>query len=110
MAENRQPPSRPQAEKPGTDDAFGRHIGPKERRKLRARREGSRSVWFWLGMMGLVGWSVAVPTVIGVAIGAWVDATWPGQVSWTLTGMIVGVIVGCLNAWYWVKRESERKL
>jgi ATP synthase protein I len=22
--------------------------------------------------------------------------------------LFIGVIVGCLNAWYWVKRESRR--
>lgn len=109
MAENRQPPSRPQAEKPGTDDAFGRHIGPKERRKLRARREGSRSVWFWLGMMGLVGWSVAIPTLIGTALGAWLDGWTEGDISWTLTGLVVGATLGCLTAWRWVRRESQKR-
>ena len=29
-------------------------------------------------------------------------------VSWTLTLLLIGVAVGCLNAWYWVKQESER--
>lgn len=80
----------------------------KAERKLRARREEERTAWFWLGMFGLVGWSIALPTLIGVASGIWLDRHWPGTVSWTLTFLIIGVGIGCLNAWYWIKQESKR--
>lgn len=89
--------------------AWSEEAKVKERRKLRARSEKDRGVWFGLGMFGLVGWSVAVPTLMGVALGAWVDRTWESTASWTLTGLLVGVAVGCLNAWYWIKRESRRE-
>lgn len=81
--------------------------GSRARRKLRARRDRDRGGWFWFGMFGMVGWSVAIPTVIGVAIGMWLDRTFPGSPSWTLNLLIIGVIIGCLNAWYWVKQESR---
>lgn len=86
-----------------------REIGRQARRKLAARREGDRGVWFGLGMFGLVGWSVAVPTLMGIGLGLLLDRhlTAPGRVSWTLTGLLVGVVVGCVNAWYWVQRESR---
>ncbi len=94
----------------GRGDAdFPEIISKKQQRKLKARQEGERSLWFGLGMFGLVGWSVAVPTVIGAFLGVWMDRTWPGRPSWTLTLLIVGVAVGCLNAWFWVKRESGRE-
>ena len=83
-------------------------IGDKEDRKMKARQEKDRGVWFGLGMFGLVGWSVAIPTVIGIAVGIWIDAKWPSSYSWTLMFLVIGVIVGCLNAWYWVRRESKR--
>lgn len=83
-------------------------MGAKEQRKLRARKE-DRGVWFGLGMFGLVGWAVAVPTIIGVGLGVWLDREWESTISWTLTGLFVGVAVGCLSAWYWVKRESREK-
>ena len=88
---------------------FSEEVGSKEARKVRAQREGDRSVWFGLGMFGLVGWSVAIPTLIGVAAGIWIDKHWPGPRSWTLMCLIIGVIVGCINAWYWVKRESRHE-
>ena len=88
---------------------FAEKVRAKEERKLRKRREGEDSAWFGLGMFGLVGWSVAIPTVIGIAIGIWLDARFEGQRSWTLTFLFIGIVVGCINAWFWIKRESGRK-
>jgi ATP synthase protein I len=91
-----------------TRDELVRRVSEKEGRKLKARRERDRSVWFGLGMFGMVGWSVAIPTLIGIALGIWIDTTWTGPYSWTLMLLFIGVMMGCLNAWYWVKRESKR--
>ena len=82
-------------------------IARKARRKRDARRRGERGVWFGLGMFGLVGWAVAVPTLAGVALGAWLDRVAPGDFSWTLALLLGGVALGCLNAWWWVSRESR---
>ena len=79
----------------------------KAERRLRARRERDRGIWFSLGMFGLVGWSVAVPTLAATALGVWMDRRWPSQISWTLTLLLAGIVTGCVNAWYWVRRESE---
>jgi ATP synthase protein I len=94
-------------EKESGEDLIGT-VGAKENRKIRARQEGDRGVWFGLGMFGLVGWSVAIPTLIGIATGIWIDKRWPSPYSWTLMLLVIGVLVGCLNAWYWVRRESRR--
>ena len=83
-------------------------IGAKESRKMRARRETQRTVWFGLGMFGLVGWSVAIPTVVGIALGIWIDSRWPSDTSWTLTLLVLGVGLGCLNAWKWVSKERDK--
>jgi ATP synthase protein I len=83
-------------------------IGEKEQRKIKSRQEKDRGVWFGLGMFGLVGWAVAIPTLIGIALGVWIDKTVVTPYSWTLMGLFIGVILGCLNAWYWVNRESGR--
>jgi ATP synthase protein I len=59
-------------------------------------------------MMGLIGWSVAIPTLAGAALGLWLDANHPASFSWTLTLLILGLLVGCLNAWHWVSREHKK--
>jgi ATP synthase protein I len=83
-------------------------VGAKEDRKARARRDAHRSVWFGFGMFGVIGWSVAVPAVACIALGAWIDNRWPSDYSWTLMLLFVGVILGCVNAWYWVTRERNK--
>jgi ATP synthase protein I len=86
---------------------FQQQVRKKSARKLRARREGNHSIWFGLGMSGLVGWSVAIPTLLGIALGIWIDTRFPSRYSWTLMLLFVGVILGSLNAWYWMRRERQ---
>jgi ATP synthase protein I len=88
-------------------DAFSREVGAKAARKLRARRNATQGVWFGLGMMGLIGWSVAVPTLLGAALGIWLDNRHPGSHSWTLMLLVIGLVLGCLNAWHWVGKEDK---
>lgn len=75
-------------------------------RKLRARRSGP-GVWFGLGMMGMVGWSVAIPTVLGAALGLWLDRHYGGTRSWTLALLVAGLVLGCANAWHWISSEDR---
>ena len=55
----------------------------------------------------MVGWSIALPAVIGALVGRWIDAAWPGSLSWTLILLVVGLGAGCLNAWRWVEQEMQ---
>jgi ATP synthase protein I len=96
----------PQQEKDGRGQMETKIQG-KQARKLRARQTREQGVWFGLGMMGTVGWSVTVPTLIGIALGVWIDLRWPSRVSWTLVLLFGGLILGCLNAWFWVSRQQE---
>ncbi|WP_298716005.1 AtpZ/AtpI family protein [uncultured Oceanisphaera sp.] len=95
------------ADEPEKKTDFARQVGAKATRKLKARRHRTPGLWFGLGMMGLIGWSVVVPTLLGAAIGYWLDEHEPGQYSWTLALLMAGLIIGCFNAWYWVAREEQ---
>ena len=86
---------------------FTKSIEVQTKRKIKARDDGKHSVWFGLGMFGLIGWSVVIPTLAGIALGIWIDKRWPGQISWTLTLMFVGVVLGCFNAWRWIGEERR---
>jgi ATP synthase protein I len=86
---------------------FSREVRAQAVRKKKAMLGAPRSIWFGLGMSGLIGWSVTVPTLIGAALGVWVDNRYPSTFSWTLMLLLFGLIVGSLNAWHWV--ESERR-
>jgi ATP synthase protein I len=86
---------------------FSKEVGVKADRKLKARRNPTKGVWFGLGMMGLIGWSVVVPTLLGAALGIWIDNHHPGSHSWTLMLLLIGLIIGCVNAWHWVAKEER---
>jgi len=85
---------------------FSQQVGDKARRKLNAQRE-HKSVWSGLGMFGLIGWSIVVPTLSGAALGVWLDRHHPQSFSWALSLLILGLLLGCVLAWQWVEKEHE---
>jgi ATP synthase protein I len=93
--------------KPGSaGESFSQKVSAQERRKLRAART-SLQVWSWLGASGLIGWSIGAPTVLGALTGVWLDKRHPGARSWTLTLLLAGLCLGCVNAWLWISREQR---
>jgi ATP synthase protein I len=97
----------PAIQPPQEESDFARQVAAKASRKLRAQRDGSQGVWFGLGMSGLIGWSVAVPTLVGAMLGLWWDRHHSGQHSWTLMLLAVGLVIGCANAWHWVAQQDK---
>ena len=90
------------------ENFFSDQVAEKEKRKLRALKENNGSMWSGLGMFGMVGWSVAVPALLGAALGIWLDKKHPESFSWTLTFLIIGLISGSIIAWYWVIKEDKQ--
>jgi len=88
-------------------DQLASKVAGQAARKLKARRDGAPGVWSGLGMMGLVGWSVVVPTLLGAALGLWLDSRHADTHSWTLALLVAGLTLGCLNAWHWVDKENR---
>jgi ATP synthase protein I len=98
----------PPTTRPGkSGPTLAEQVGAKAARKLKARRSSGQGVWFGLGMIGLIGWPVAIPTLLGVAFGHWLDTRHPGKHAWTLALLVVGLAIGCLNAWRWVAKEDQ---
>jgi ATP synthase protein I len=87
--------------------SLSQEIGAKAARKLKARRNSGQGVWFGLGMMGLIGWSVVIPTLLGAALGIWLDSHYPGKHPWTLALLVAGLALGCFNAWHWMVKEGK---
>jgi ATP synthase protein I len=83
---------------------FVEKVAQKESLRIKGLKHKDETVWFGLGMFGIVGWAVAIPTLIGIALGLWIDRTWPSRYSWALMFLIIGVVIGCINAAYWVRK------
>ncbi|NCD19079.1 MAG: ATP synthase subunit [Actinobacteria bacterium] len=91
---------------PEHEKEFAHRVGGSARRRIASRRAG-RSVLSWFGAFGVIGWSVALPTLAGVALGIWLDERLTGSTSWTLTLLVVGLAAGIWIAWGWVRREGR---
>lgn len=92
---------------PRSEEIMVREVADRERRKLRASQAPRESIWFGLGLFGMVGWSVALPTVLMTALGIYIDRRFADRFSWTLMLLVAGVALGCLHAWYWVSSERN---
>ncbi len=90
----------------GSQPSLAAEVGAKADRKLKARKS-TQGVWFGLGMMGVIGWSVALPTLAGAAVGVWLDKHHPGKHPWTLALLAAGLVLGCFNAWLWVAAQDQ---
>jgi ATP synthase protein I len=89
------------------ETVFVRQVAAKAARTLKVQRDGNQDAWFGLGMFGLIGWSVAIPTLLGAMLGLWLDRRHPGGRSWTLMLLVAGLMLGCANAWHWVAQEDN---
>lgn len=85
---------------------FSNHVGREARRRLK-RRERPQSPWLGLGTIGMVGWSIGGPMLLGALAGRWLDANYPARFNWTLTLLFAGLVLGCLAAARWLTEEGE---
>jgi ATP synthase protein I len=92
---------------PSSEQKLLERIGSSEARMIRRRRQGDRGYWRPMALIGVVGWTVVVPMLIGIAIGTWIDHRWPSRFSWTLMLLVAGLGIGCVMAWTRIKREQE---
>ena len=88
-------------------DEFSQQVGLKAERRIRAQRTPARSIWLGFGVTGVIGWSVAVPALLGALLGYWLDGRYPSAHSWTLALLVAGLCLGCFQAWMWVVREDK---
>ena len=93
-------------EKPNTNKSFEKLVGEMEERKLQAQRD-KKSVWSGLGLFGIIGWSIVLPTVLGAALGIWLDNNYKVDFSWTLSLLVGGLMMGCVIAWNWIEKENK---
>lgn len=84
-------------------DDIARHA-----KRMKARRDNpGPSPLRGIGTFGMVGWSIAVPTVGGAFLGIWLDRIAPQAFSWTLALILGGVVLGGFVAAAWINKEGD---
>lgn len=99
------PDQEPLEKLPPAEQRMIRQVGERQAQAARGRKE-KQGMWKSIAILGTVGWSVTIPTVVGVALGVWLDRHWPARFSWTLTLLTVGLAIGCVNAWLRIKEQQ----
>lgn len=87
-------------------DRVSNEIERRARRMQAARDNPGPSPLHGIGTFGMIGWSVAVPTVGGTFLGLWLDRAFPQNFSWTIALIVAGVLAGAMIAWRWVEKEG----
>lgn len=91
------------------DDKSAKDIGQRAQRMKAARDDPGPSPLRGIGTFGMIGWSIAVPTVGGAFLGMWLDRVAPQDFSWTIALLLGGVVVGAVIAWGWIGKEGDGK-
>ena len=89
------------------NEDFQEKVNKKVSPKIKYLGRSKKSAWAGLGLFGIVGWSVMIPTLGGVIFGIWLDKRFPQTFSWTISFLMIGIAVGCIVAWKWVQKENQ---
>jgi ATP synthase protein I len=72
-------------------------------RHQRWLREGDPSVARRLAQIGVLGWIIVVPMLIGIFVGRWLDSRFNSGLFCTAPLLMLGLLLGCWSAWKWMK-------
>jgi ATP synthase protein I len=67
--------------------------------------EGEPSMMRFVGQIGVLGWIIVAPTLIGLFIGRWIDRWLGTGIFWSAPLLLVGVVIGCWSAWRWMHQQ-----
>lgn len=93
---------------PGDGNAHDRLLATVRRQRDRLRhwrREGEPSVARFVGQIGVLGWIIVTPILVGLFLGRWLDRMLGSGLFWTAPLLLVGVVVGCWSAWRWIEKQ-----
>ncbi|HVB69510.1 MAG TPA: AtpZ/AtpI family protein [Acetobacteraceae bacterium] len=74
-------------------------------RRDRQRRSGEPSFAFYLAQIGVLGWTIVLPTLVGLFVGRWIDHRLGTGIFWTGPLLLLGLAAGCWAAWRWMHRQ-----
>jgi ATP synthase protein I len=85
-------------------DPMLRSVQVHSERERRWREEGEQGVARRLAQIGVLGWIVVTPILIGVFTGRWLDRTLHSGLFCTAPLLMLGAVLGCWSAWRWMQR------
>ena len=92
----------------GTDDkpdGLLRQVRIRRRRQQAWQREGAPSVARFVGQIGVLGWMIVTPALIGLFGGRFLDRRFGTGIFWSAPLLVVGIVIGCWAAWRWMHEQ-----
>jgi ATP synthase protein I len=80
-------------------------VRKRQERRTRWLTEGEPSLVRFVGQIGVLGWIIVTPTLIGLFIGRWLDRTFGTGIFWSAALLVLGVAAGFWSAWQWMHRQ-----
>ena len=90
---------------PDEQDPLVKAARQRGERQIRWLREGDPSVAQRLAQIGVLGWMIVVPMLIGVFGGRWLDERFNSGLFCTAPLLMLGLALGCFSAWKWMQSE-----
>lgn len=56
-----------------------------------------KDTWYYLSLVGEIGFSIAIPITLGVIIGSYIDRNTGAYPKWTLGLMLTGIVMAGLH-------------
>jgi len=84
------------------DDPLVHALRLRGARHARRVQEGEPSTARRLGQIGVLGWIVVVPMLLGAFAGRWLDIRFATGVFWTAPLLMAGLALGCWSGWKWM--------
>ena len=90
---------------PSVPDGMADAVRQQRERQQRWLKEGEPSVVRFVGQIGVLGWIIVTPTLIGLFVGRWLDHKFGTGIFWSAPLLLVGVVVGFWSAWRWMHKQ-----
>lgn len=88
---------------PEERDALVTETRVRSERHRKSQAEGEPSVARRLAQIGVLGWMIVTPTLLGAFLGRWLDGKFGSAVFFTAPVLLLGLGLGCWSAWKWMK-------
>ena len=88
---------------PIRNDPLVQSIRLRSDRRAASLRDGEPSVAKRLAQIGVLGWIVVVPMLLGVFAGRWLDQHFQTGLLCTAPLLMLGAGLGCWSAWKWTQ-------
>jgi ATP synthase protein I len=80
-------------------------VRKQQERRKQWLNEGEPSVARFVGQIGVLGWIIVAPTLIGLFIGRWLDHKLGTGIFWSAPLLLSGVVIGFWSAWRWMHKQ-----